>query len=96
MNAPEPLSVICRPEGGGWSCTVHVGSGDGTTEHKVSVSAAELTRLAPGDTEPTSLVERSFRFLLEREPKESILRQFPLTDIERYFPGYPAVIGRGI
>jgi hypothetical protein len=33
-------------------------------------------------------VEESFRFLLEREPKESILRRFNLTVISRYFPEY--------
>ena len=36
----------------------------------------------------------SFAFLLEREPRESILRQFELPVIERYFPGYEAQIRR--
>jgi hypothetical protein len=38
------------------------------------------------------LVRRSFEFLLEREPASSILREFRITDIERYFPEYPTVI----
>jgi len=33
-------------------------------------------------------VRESFRFLLEREPKESILREFDLSVIKRYFPDY--------
>lgn len=74
---------------------VHVGSGGRTTPHEVSVSTAELARFAPGATEPTSLVEQSFRFLLGREPEESILRRFAIGDIESYFPDYPAVIARG-
>ena len=28
----------------------------------------------------------------EREPATSILREFRITDIERYFPEYPTVI----
>jgi hypothetical protein len=34
------------------------------------------------------LVRRSFEFLLEREPPESILRRFDLAVIQRYFPEY--------
>ena len=94
MSAADPVTVVCRPDGRGWSCTVRVGSGGQTTEHEVSVSTGELRRLAAGETEPTTLVELSFRFLLEREPKESILRRFELSVIERYFPEYAAVIGQ--
>jgi hypothetical protein len=38
------------------------------------------------------LVERSFAFLLEREPPGSILRSFDLLEIARYFPEYEATI----
>ena len=38
------------------------------------------------------LVRASFEFLLEREPASSILREFSLDVISRYFPGYPAEI----
>jgi hypothetical protein len=34
------------------------------------------------------LVRASFGFLLEREPRESILRSFDLSAISRYFPEY--------
>lgn len=90
------MTVTCRPDGPGWSCMVQVGSDGRSTRHDVSVTLDQLERLAPGASEPTGLVEQSFRFLLEREPKESILRQFALTDIERYFPEYPEVVGGGI
>ncbi len=45
-----------------------------------------------GDVAPERLLTESFRFLLEREPNESILRAFDLPVIERYFPGYPREI----
>jgi hypothetical protein len=38
-------------------------------------------------------VEESFAFLLEREPKESIMREFDLTVIARYFPDFEQEIG---
>jgi hypothetical protein len=34
------------------------------------------------------LIEKSFEFLLSREPKESILGRFHLKEISRYFPDY--------
>jgi hypothetical protein len=77
----------------GWTCRVTLTDGDGSrTEHEVRVSTADLERYAPGAGEPADLVRRSFGFLLEREPKESILPAFDLPVIERYFPEYPRVI----
>jgi hypothetical protein len=90
----EALAIDCRPTPDGWTCSVHVGSGRDSTAHQVAVSAAELERLAPGSRDPRALVETSFRFLLEHEPKESILRRFAIGDIGRYFPGYPSEIRR--
>ncbi len=48
----------------------------------------EVVRRYGGDAEPESLVRASFEFLLEREPKESILQAFDLPVIEQYFPEY--------
>ena len=49
---------------------------------------ADYERLAGGQASPEELVTESFRFLLEREPKESILRSFDIMVIGRYFPEY--------
>jgi len=57
------------------------------TEHEVTVWPSDVERYAPGWT-PEELLEASFEFLLEREPKEAILRKFELPVIERYFPEY--------
>jgi hypothetical protein len=57
------------------------------TEHWVTLTRGHYDRLAP-NIDPERLVRCSFEFLLEREPKESILEQFELTDISRYFPTY--------
>ena len=62
-----------------------------STTHEVTASPADLAKLGGGGT-PEKLIEASFRFLLDREPKESILRRFDLSVISRYFPAYPTQI----
>ena len=58
------------------------------TEHLV-VAPAEYCELLTGGTIPVAdLLRLSFEFLLDREPKESILRRFDLPVIARYFPEY--------
>ena len=47
---------------------------------------------APLPADPVDLVRHSFAFLLEREPKTSILRRFDLTVIGRYFPEWERTI----
>ncbi len=71
---------------------VVVAEGASSTAHSVSVSPGTVARLAPGAT-ADELVAASFRFLLDREPKESILHTFDLEVIGRYFPDYPQRIG---
>ena len=58
------------------------------------MQAADLARLDPGASDPSDLVRRSFAYLLEREPKESILGAFELTVIGRYFPEWERTVRR--
>jgi hypothetical protein len=88
----DEIEVHCQPARDGWSCRVRVGSGARVLLYRVSVSRAELATYAPGAVEPSELVACSFDYLLEREPRESILRQFALSEIERYFPAYRSEI----
>jgi len=89
-----PVSVLCRLTPDGFTCEVRVGTDPEATRHEVSVTQEDLARLAPGHYDPEELVAASFAFLLEREPRESILRRFELPAIERYFPGYEGQIRR--
>jgi hypothetical protein len=41
-----------------------------------------------GKHTPERYLEAAFRFLLDREPKESILRDFDVLAISRYFPDF--------
>jgi hypothetical protein len=70
---------------------VTVREGAGSTTHEVTATAEHVSRYG-GDVEPERLVRESFEFLLEREPKEAILRSFELPVIERYFGEYPRII----
>jgi hypothetical protein len=90
----QPVNVVCRLTPEGFACDVMVGTDAGATRHSVSVSQDDLAHLAPGHYDPEGLVSASFAFLLEREPRESILRQFDLPVIERYFPGYETQVRR--
>ena len=78
------------------SFRVMVRDGDGRTVHTVTVEPAYARRLTGGAAPPEELVRRSFEFLLEREPKESILGSFDLSVIRRYFAGYEEEISRRV
>ena len=65
----------------------------GRTEHEVSAPPASLRRAAATEDEPAEeTLRRTFTFLLEREPPESILRRFSLDDVARYFPDFWSVM----
>ena len=70
---------------------VVVRDGGSSTEHEVAVPGSELERLGAGRT-PEDFVRACFEFLLEREPKESILRAFDVGVIGTYFPEFDAEI----
>jgi len=70
-------------------------SGKSATTHMVTVKPDYAEKLADRKLDPAglaSLVEKSFEFLLEREPNTSILRSFELSVIAQYFPEYERVI----
>jgi hypothetical protein len=93
---PRVISIAVRCEGNrvdGWTCAVALREhGIDVSAHRVRVDPDDLSRLAPGASDPAALVTASFEFLLEREPPQSILRSFDITEISRYFPAYESTI----
>ncbi len=67
---------------------VRVIEGKSETSHTVTLKAADHERITGGKVGPAELVKMSFEFLLENEPKESILARFDLPLIARYFPNF--------
>ncbi len=68
------------------------------TRHRVTIEAGDAARWARLGADPARCVEAAMTFLLEREPKESILSAFDIRVIRRYFPefddAFPAYIAR--
>jgi hypothetical protein len=91
LPSAERIAVSIRASGEGHVADVKVTDG-ATTQHRVRVSRAERERY--GGRDVADLVKRSFEFLLAREPNTSILREFDLATIERYFPEYASEIRR--
>jgi hypothetical protein len=75
---------------GRFQVTVTEGSSQST--HSVSLSPNYYEKLTGKQVPEELLIERSFQFLLERESKESILREFDLPLIGHYFPNYESEI----
>jgi hypothetical protein len=88
------IEVQSAEHGDYYTLQVTVAEGRTKTEHQVTLYKADFKRLAGDRATAEQLVRQSFLFLLEREPKESILRSFNLTAISRYFPEYDREIGK--
>jgi hypothetical protein len=72
----------------GWRFEVRVRSGGSESAHRVTLRRDDLEELAGAGADPEAFVRRCFGFLLEREPKESILSEFDVRVIGRYFPEF--------
>ena len=85
----QKIDVISTAsQGDGWAFHVSVSQGAGQTTHRVTMTRDVYERLTGAICAPEELVRASFEFLLEREPKESVLSEFDITVISRYFPSY--------
>ena len=72
---------------------------DSESRHLVTMTQAAYQRLTAGRHPPERCVKAAFGFLLDREPKESILGRFDILVIGRYFPEFerelPKYLSRG-
>ena len=92
MSHDARIAVACVPSDAGWHCRVDADDGTTSGSHEVSVAHEEAERLAVarGQADVERLVYETFDFLLDREPRSSILATFDLTVVSRYFPEYEA------
>lgn len=63
-------------------------SKENTHAFTVEVSVDYYQEISKERCSPEDLVKKSFLFLLDKEPPESILREFELKTIENFFPEY--------
>lgn len=75
---------------------VRVSDGKGVTRHRVTMTREKYEALTRGACTPERCIEAAFCFLLDREPKESILARFDVTVISRYFPEFETELTRYI
>jgi hypothetical protein len=73
---------------------VVVREGKSETRHTITMSAQTCERLIVGKYTPERSLKVAFRFLLDREQKESILSHFDVTVISRYFPDFERELPR--
>lgn len=72
----------------GWTFLVELGHGDNLIEYYVDLDRDYWTQLTSGRLEPARLIEATFKFLLEKEPKEMIMKKFNLNNVTKFFPQY--------
>ncbi|MFW6189714.1 MAG: hypothetical protein ACOC7T_04695 [Planctomycetota bacterium] len=82
------MATITVSEEGGGRIEVLVEEAGSASQHSVEVDEDYYQELTGGQISKKELVRRSFEFLLQREPKESILSRFDLKQISNYFPSY--------
>ncbi len=80
----------------GWTFLVELGNGDGLLEYWIDVDRDYWTRLTNRRIEPDELVSITFKFLLDKESKELILKKFNLSDVAGNFPTYEMEIKKNI
>lgn len=81
-------------EGDPFKFDVVVRKGKGETRHQVTMAQTTYDQLTAGKYAPERCLEAAFQFLLDREPKESILERFDVTVISRYFPEFERELPR--
>lgn len=73
---------------GGWEFLVEIVDEESKAEFKITLDKEYWEKLTNAVHIPEELIRKSVEFLLQREPKESILKEFNLREIGKYFPEY--------
>jgi hypothetical protein len=84
----EPSVTVTRGRGTGFTFDVIVRDLRGESRHRVTIEGNEAERWAKLGAEPSRCAEAVMRFLLDREPKESIMSACDTGVVRRYFPEF--------
>jgi hypothetical protein len=93
------VSTLSPLDDNRWSYQVEVTESDGSasqTRHKVSMDKQYYEKISTRIISPEDFVRKSFEFLLKRENKDSILKEFNIKQIRDYFPEYETEIKKTI
>lgn len=86
---PAAIKVTQTSQEPVYQFNVTINENGSQSNHTVTMSHEFYQGLTTQQS-PADVIEKSFKFLLEREPKESILSRFDATVISNYFPEYQA------
>ncbi len=92
MSAPSVTVTPCH--GSIFTFDVIVRDLRGERRHRVTIDAAEAQRWKKLGAAPSRCVEAVMRFLLDREPKETIMSAFDMRVVRRYFPEFDEAFPR--
>ncbi|HEX2089433.1 MAG TPA: hypothetical protein VHI54_05805 [Actinomycetota bacterium] len=70
------------------SFSVAIEEAGSRSTHQVTLSRSDHRELGVDTESPEQFVRRCIEWLLEREPKESILARFDVREISQYFPRF--------
>ena len=93
LGGVSMIGVKQTDSGDPFEFKVTVQDGGGETRHRVTMERTTYQKLTGGKVSAESCVRAAFAFLLDREPKESILSRFDITVIEEYFPSFEKELG---
>ena len=82
-----------------WKYNVEITESDGSgskTVHNVTVDREYYEMMSNQNVLPEEFVKRSINFLLKKEYKDSILKEFNIRQINNYFPEYEDEIRKDI
>ena len=85
------VTTSTRLDNNTWKYNVEIIESDGSgskTNHEVIMKKDYYLAQTGGRIIPEEFVKKSFEFFLERENKDSILRQFDINQINDYFPEF--------
>ena len=88
------IQVTRKPAANPLQFAVIVTEGCSESRHLVTMAAADCARLTKDKHTPEACITAAFRFLLDREAKESILGRFDVSVIARYFPEFEGALPR--
>ena len=88
MTDVSRIDVLRLKDNGSFTFRVEIKDIKGESGHEVTLSRETYDRLTGSKFAPETCVEAAFRFLLDREPKESILSSFDIERIADYFPDF--------
>jgi len=92
----EPIQIFIKTEGPAyWEFLVLLGHESKDVGFLVKTDKQYWEEITSGRYKPERLVQKTFKFLLKKQSKYSILRNFDLREVQRSFPEYEEEMRKG-